>query len=207
MALFHRAPPRALGLTLPCVSDAAAAASLTCRRSASPRATGLGTGTEVAAGAHPSPVPPWSSSFRDPETWLLTANRRGAGHRHLHLPPASPPPNTHTPTWLLFRALYSEERLTTRTLVHLMASPPPRSLGQMGKRKKKKEKAQLLLSSPPCVNADLLCPRAAATGRLHPSACAEAPLHSDSQRATGWLCRQQHHHQRQQQHPPSSSYA
>lgn len=35
---------------------------LTCRRSASPRATGLGTGTEEAAGAPPFLVPPWFSS-------------------------------------------------------------------------------------------------------------------------------------------------
>lgn len=83
-------------------------------------------------------------------------------------PPASP---THTPTWLLFRALYSKERLTTRTLVHLMASPNGQE--EEGRKKKKKKKHNFFFF---CVNADLLCPRAAATGRLHPSACGEAPL-------------------------------
>lgn len=165
MPTFPSVPPHAhRALTVPCVSNAVVAASLTCRRSASPRATGLGTGTEAAAAAHPSPVPPWSSSLWNPECWLVTGNRGGAGH-------------THTPTWLRFRALYAEERLTTLTQVHLMASPASRSVGQMDKRRKRKKKSATSCFFLPCVNVDLLhYPRAAATGRLHPSACAEASL-------------------------------
>lgn len=47
-------------ISAPCVNGASGV--FTCRQPASPRATGLGTGTEGAAGAPPSPVRPWSSS-------------------------------------------------------------------------------------------------------------------------------------------------
>lgn len=51
------------GFGAPCV-NATSSCIHTCRRSASPRATGLGTGTEGAAGAPPSPVRPWSPSSK-----------------------------------------------------------------------------------------------------------------------------------------------
>lgn len=75
------------GFGAPCVNDASSCI-LTCRRSASPRATGLGTGTEGATGAPPSPVRPWSSSI-EPRGRDITANRTSTPRRWI---PPKPTP-------------------------------------------------------------------------------------------------------------------
>lgn len=70
----------------------------TCRRSASPRATGLGTGTAGGVGAPPSPVRPWLSSSD-------SRNRKKNPKVHLHTEEVDP----QKPTPLLFRVLFKSE--------------------------------------------------------------------------------------------------
>lgn len=98
-----------IGFGAPCVNDASSCI-LTCRRSASPRATGLGTGTEGATGAPPSPVRPWSSSI-EPRGRDITANRTSTPRRWI-------PQNQLRSSCFC----YSKRRSKTNTLIHLMAS-------------------------------------------------------------------------------------
>lgn len=82
--------------------------------------------------------------------------------------PASRLPHSHTNLAPLPCAVFKRE-------INNAHAGPSHGIAKWarGRGGEKKEEAQLLLF---CVNADLLCPRAAATGRLHPSACGEAPL-------------------------------
>lgn len=104
------------GFGAPCVNDASSCI-LTCRRSASLRATGLGTGTEVAAGAPPSPVRPLSS-FSEPR-------ERDRNHRkpHLHAEEVESPKPTPFLFPRLFKTDINNEHIDTAHGIVFVLSP------------------------------------------------------------------------------------
>jgi len=155
------------GFSAPCVN---VVSILTCRRSASPRATGLGTGTEGAAGAHPFPVRPWSSSSESRD--------REINHRKPHLHTEVAPPN---PTLFLFLLLF--KMCTNNEFIDT-----PHGIVFELPHKQKKTKLLLCLLAPVTTQLYFSCHRGNRSrmfirrcvgGRLH--------FHSDSWRATGSL--------------------
>lgn len=108
------------GFGAPCVNGASSCI-LTCRRSASPRATGLGTGTAGAAGAPPSPVRPWSSSCSD-----------STGRDRYHGKPEPPLWGGGHPKSGSVSLCYSKRRLIKNTLIHFMVSS---SISLLNRRK------------------------------------------------------------------------